>query len=392
MITRVQIKNFRNLADVDVHLGPLTVLVGRNGAGKSTFLDALRFVRDALKNGMDTAINQSGGIGAIRYKSPQVDPDDIEIALEMTLARGAEGKARYSFSIGTKQTEYRRVKSEALQFEMKPNAINELGFETKSGQWVNSPADAIVNQKPMFGIPIPPNILMLPALPMFFSVMDAVLRGLTETSCYSVFPNTLRIPQRQSSVSLLSEDGQNLATTLQSILRDGEFQQDLVSALARIVEGVQDIRVVELGGYLAVELKKTQGRYSLWFPLAQESDGTLRVLALLAALYQKAPHTLIAIEEPELSIHPGALAVLSEVIEEAATRSQVIITTQSPDLISRFSADQLRVVEMVDGNTHIGPIEEGQRKAINTQLFSAGDLLRIEGLHVSQGESAPVHA
>ena len=130
----------------------------------------------------------------------------------------------------------------------------------------------------------------------------------------------------------------------------------------------------------------------LWFPIDQESDGTLRVLALLAALYQKAPNHLIAIEEPELSIHPGALAVLSEVIEEAATRSQVIITTQSPDLISRFHADQLRVVEMVDGETHIGPIDEGQRESINKQLFSGGDLLRIEGLHVSQDESAAVHA
>ncbi len=389
MITRVQIKNFRNLADVDVHLGPLTVLVGRNGAGKSTFLDALRFVRDALKNGFDTTVSQSGGIEAVRRRSAQIDSDDIEMAFELSLA---EGEAMYSFSIGTKQTEYRRVKNEALQLKTKYAAINELRFETKAGEWISAPTDFLTIREQMWGMAVPPHILILPVLSMFFPVMDAVLRNLTEAGYYSVFPNTLRTPQRQSSVSMLSEDGQNLATTLQSIVRNGEFQQDLISALARVVEGVSDLRVVEVGGYLAVELRKTQGRHSLWFPLAQESDGTLRVLALLAALYQKAPHILIAIEEPELSIHPGALAVLSEVIEEAATRSQVIITTQSPDLISRFQADQLRIVEMVDGNTRIGPIDEGQREAINKQLFSAGDLLRIEGLHVSQDESAAVHA
>ena len=389
MITRVQIKNFRNLADVDVHLGPLTVLVGRNGAGKSTFLDALRFVRDALKNGPDAAISQRGGVESIWPRSLQNGFDDIEIALEVTLA---DSKFRYSFSIGTDQPEYRRVKYEALEVTIKPHVISEISFTAKNGEWLRTPSDFLINQDRMLGMAIPPDTLILPTLSKFFSVMDTVLRSLTETGYYSVFPNTLRIPQKQSGVSLLSEDGQNLATTLRSILRDGEFQPDLVSALAQIVGGVQDIRVVELGGYLFMELKKTQRQHTIWFPLAQESDGTLRVLALLAALYQKASHTLIAIEEPELSIHPGALAVLSEVIEEAATRSQVIITTQSPDLISRFGVDQLRVVEMVDGNTHIGPIDEGQREAINKQLFSGGDLLRIEGLHVAQDEGTAVHA
>ena len=172
------------------------------------------------------------------------------------------------------------------------------------------------------------------------------------------------------------------------------FYADLVAALGRVIAGVRGIRVQEVGGYLVTELEhEMQNGQTAWFPLAQESDGTLRVLGLLAALYQSTPHSLIAIEEPELSIHPGALAMLSEVIEEAATRSQVLITTQSPDLISRFSADQLRVVERVGTETKIGPIDKGQRETINKQLFSAGDLLRIEGLHVSpQEEPVPSYA
>ena len=390
MITRVQIKHFRNLADVDVHLGPLTVLVGRNGAGKSNFLDALRFVRDALTDGVNTAIYKRGGIEAIRHRSLQTPPDDIEIALEVTTP---DGKARYTFTVGTEQQEYRRVKAEALQYESKINAVSEIEFETKDGKWITYPTDAFVTQKRMSTLIIPPDTLMLPTLSNFFYLdLEPVLSSITATTCYRVFPNTLKLPQKQTSFSLLSEDGQNFATTLQSIISDEEFLPDLISALARITQGIQDINVMEWGGYLVVNLKKVQGLGSLSFPIDQESDGTLRVLALLVALYQKAPNHLIAVEEPELSIHPGALAVLSEVIEEAATRSQVIITTQSPDLISRFGVDQLRVVEMVDGNTHIGPIEEGQREAINEQLFSAGDLLRIEGLHVSRDESASVHA
>jgi predicted ATPase len=392
MITRVQIKNFRNLADVDVELGPLTVLVGRNGAGKSTFLDALRFVRDALRLGLDTAISQRGGISALRRWSPRGRTYDMEISLEL---QETDGWARYSFLLGTGQKETRRVKHEILQIMSKSHTANyTTQFETKSGKWMTPPSDFLINQDQTRAIPIAPDFLMLPSVSNFFSSIDVIRRNIIAASYYSVFPNTLRIPQKQTSETMLFEDGQNLATTLRNIKKHGEFYSDLVAALGRVVEDVYDLRVVEAGGYLVTELKhEAQNSHSPWFPLAQESDGTLRVLALLAALYQNSPHSLLAIEEPELSIHPGALAMLSDVIKEAATRSQIIITTQSPDLISRFSADQLRVVERVGGDTLIGPIDEGQRESINAQLFSAGDLLRIEGLHVeAQEETIASHA
>ncbi len=385
MITRVQVKNFRNLADIDVQLGPLTVLVGRNGTGKSTFLDVLRFVRDALQLGLDIATSQRNGIDTLRRGSPRGRTNDIEISLELI---EKDGSARYLFLLGTGREEKRRVKREVLEI-ISSSRDEVIGFETRGGKWIKPPSDYLITEERSSTIPIASDALMLPMLSSYFADLQAVRNNLTTTNFYSVFPNTLRPLQRQTSEPALSEDGQNLAAILRSIIKQRGFFADLVSALGRVVEGVHDIRVKEVGGYLVTELEhEAQNGHTSWFPLAQESDGTLRVLGLLAALYQGAPHSLIAIEEPELSIHPGALAMLSEVIEEAATRSQVIITTQSPDLISRFSADQLRVVERVGTETQIGPIDEGQREAINAQLFSAGDLLRIEGLHVSSQEEA----
>ncbi len=117
-----------------------------------------------------------------------------------------------------------------------------------------------------------------------------------------------------------------------------------------------------------------------WFDASQESDGTLRVLGLLAALYQDPPPTLLAIEEPELTIHPGALAVLADVMKEAGGRAQLLLTTHSPDLISRLPVESLRAVEKLDGVTLISDIDETQRMVVEQKLFSAGDLLRLEGL------------
>ena len=139
MITRVQIKNFRNLADVDVHLGPLTVLVGRNGAGKSTFLDALRFVRDALNDGLETAISENGGIESVRCRSSQTVPDEIEFALEFGTQTN-DNKAYYSFSIGTGQQEEQRIRHEALQIIDNSQNSKNFTFETKAGQWVTYPS------------------------------------------------------------------------------------------------------------------------------------------------------------------------------------------------------------------------------------------------------------
>ena len=92
---------------------------------------------------------------------------------------------------------------------------------------------------------------------------------------------------------------------------------------------------------------------------------------------------LLAIEEPELALYPDALGLISDILRESALRNQVLFTTQSPDLIARFGADELRVVENKNGATSIGPLAAHQRQVLEEEIFNAGDLLRIEGLHTA---------
>ena len=101
---------------------------------------------------------------------------------------------------------------------------------------------------------------------------------------------------------------------------------------------------------------------------------------LLTAFYQDGFASLIGFEEPELMVHPGALPVLAEVMVEASHRSQVVITTHSPDLIDRLPVESLRAVEMRDGCTEVGPVSKTQTDAVLNGLFSAGELHSMEGL------------
>ena len=393
MITRVQVKNFRSCADVDVNLGALTVLVGRNGAGKSSFLDVLRFVRDALRMGFEVAVDNRHGIVAVRRWAPR-KPYNVEVGLTVKTPRLW---GEYSFVISSGQQGAYRRSRETCRVGKEPNKVDDA-FEIKGSEWIVRPKGLLreLDDAPLrtdrLGKLTETDTLVLPNMALF-SPMFSRLRHELIGSFYSIFPNTLRLPQKPSNENQLSDHGENFASVLRRLEKNASRFSKLLRALGRVVDGVADLRVRSVGGYLVTELRHEDlnpaaEERSAWFELDQESDGTLRLLGMLVALYQNQPrNALLALEEPENALHPGALAVLSDVLYEASQRNQIIVTTQSPDLISRFKVDELLVAERVGGSTRIGPIEEMQREAIEEQLFTSGDLLRIEGL---RRESASV--
>jgi predicted ATPase len=93
------LRYFRSIAACDVQLGPITALVGPNGAGKSNFVDALRFVRDSLRHTLEFAMQDRGGIDAVRFKSSG-RPTHFGVRLDLALADGRSGW--YAFQIGAR--------------------------------------------------------------------------------------------------------------------------------------------------------------------------------------------------------------------------------------------------------------------------------------------------
>lgn len=123
-----------------------------------------------------------------------------------------------------------------------------------------------------------------------------------------------------------------------------------------------------------------------WRFLAQNmSDGTLRALGVLVALFQGnqdyAP-TLVGIEEPETALHPAASAALREALVRASSQTQIIVTSHSPDLLDdrSLSVDSFLAVVSEGGETRIAPLDQASRDIMRQQLFSAGELLRLNQL------------
>jgi predicted ATPase len=106
----------------------------------------------------------------------------------------------------------------------------------------------------------------------------------------------------------------------------------------------------------------------------------------MTALLQRPRPELIAIEEPELTVHPGAIRLLYDYIKEGSLRGQVVLTTHSPDLLSLLSTDEVRVVERSGDETRIGPLDDAQRDLVKQGLFTLGEVMRSEGLKPKQLE------
>jgi hypothetical protein len=120
------------------------------------------------------------------------------------------------------------------------------------------------------------------------------------------------------------------------------------------------------------------------FLAASMSDGTLRALGTLVAVFQAMAHarrrvSVVGIEEPEIALHPGAVQVLGSALVRASQDVQVLATTHSPELLEHkdLGPENLYAVSVDRGDTIIGPVSSTVRSVIRDRLYSVGDLLRM---------------
>jgi predicted ATPase len=362
----MRVSNFRSLAEnVRVDFGRFTALVGPNGSGKSSVVDALRFVADCMHMGLNGAITSRSGINGVRRWSGG-HPYNLGLQVQMQLD---SGPAAYEFELVGDSNEEYSLKSEAAVL------ANEQGgsvrFRIESGEWAVGPD----NLRP----PVNRQTLALP-LVGGDKRFEPLFQALQTISIYSIFPDVLRSPQKYSPVKPMDLHGSNWS----SILRDQPLQTwkpDLVAVLSKLTGDIEDIRIEPAAGLLVVQFRHRSPNKKLkWFDASQESDGTLRVAGIVTALLQVPAIPVLGVEEPELTVHPGAIPLLFDYLKEASRRSQMILTTHSPELLDRVDADDVRVVERIDGVTTVARMAVHQRDAVRTGLLSLGEVLRTEGL------------
>ncbi len=382
-LRRVALRYYRSIKACDVRLEGLTALVGQNGAGKSNFVDALRFVRDGLRYTLEHAVQDRGGIDAVRTRSGG-HPTHFGIDLSLDLGDGVD--AIYGFKIRAQANGGFAVQQENCRvrrfFESHAHFIVRDGHL----QDAHAKLESVVEPDRLF-------LTTVSARPEFRPLYD----GLSSMGFYNLNPVRIRDLQDPDPGLLLSGDGGNLASVLREMGRtDARAKQRVEDYLKEIVPGLESIDFKALGPKVTLEFRQDVGQSHPWyFPAHSMSDGTLRALAILVAAFQGRANgrgrvPLIAIEEPEVAIHPGAARVVAEALSKASNHVQILLTTHSPDLLEHesFGDDSLRAVQWNRGTTVIAKVDPGSREAIREGLFSAGELLRLRQLEPDPDELA----
>jgi predicted ATPase len=396
-LRRVQIRGYKSIAFCDVTLEPLTILVGRNASGKSNFLDALAFLRDAL-DGLDSALVEHGG-SSVFAVAPRTNRLTFEIEAEFP-SYEMDCRAVYRFVLTLNARKQLDVEQESLRltdmtrertcsFTASKGNVTWQGLEgfhrwrplgSPSALESDSPGE---REYPRRFRPFRPDRLLLGVLgdQPFIDLAE----GLRTVGVFNFQPEAIREPQLRVGSPALKRDGRNLARALEGLAElEPETVEQITTYLNAIVPEIEGFAVVPVADRETIQftLRANTAGTPLSMYASSMSDGTLRVLATLAAAFHNVlPHGypgLVAIEEPETALHPAALRALVDALDSATLRTQVLLTTHSAELmdIPTIRPENVRVVQMVEGQTVIGPVDEASIDILSRKLSTLGGLER----------------
>lgn len=372
-IREVHLRNYRSIEEAVVRLSDFTVLVGPNGAGKSTFVDALAFVQECLATSVEAALRQRGGV--LRNVRGIADAAEVRMGFRVVIELKGGSVADYAFEILASRNGTFTVAEERCVVSVGGRERNR--FDLRNGEFRKAPAG--------IRAVIEPDRLALYAassLDEFRPVYDF----LVGVRAYDIDPEKLRDLRDPSPGLILERDGGNAAAVLRELEETNpERFTRVLNLLSAVVPGITRAEGATVGGkqFLFFAEGGTGADTPLGLFPVNMSDGTLRMLGLLLSVYQPSTPTVLLIEEPEATIHPAAAEVVMSVLLDAAKRSQVIVTTHSPDVLDfkTLPETSIRVVTKGSRGTAVAPVSNSSRDAIRQRLYSAGELLRTDELN-----------
>ncbi|GAB2982837.1 AAA family ATPase [Streptomyces pseudoechinosporeus] len=376
-LLELHVENFRSLRDVTIPLGPLTVLVGPNGVGKSNVLKVFDFLAAIIRTDLQPALDEQGGFDEVAFWGGEKPPTSLKIHLKATWTTHASLKApdEYSLTIRrrsapSKRDSYTLSREESFQFKRTQGRGRRITISGGEARVVDDRAGR-ESDGGSFGIQrLSSGLSTLPRLGRSDGG-EEVTRVAERLSSFRVFDVNVaaaRQPTRARSTlaGRLEPHAENLAAFLVQLSANEELWSLLTEDARRLLPQLEAIEFEQVGGYadrLAVVLHERGLRRTT--PLADASYGTVRLLGLLAMLYDPHPPALTCVEEIDHGLHPQALELIVERLREASERTQLIVATHSPALVDRLEPREFLVCDRdEDGASIIPALSMDEVKAI----------------------------
>lgn len=385
ILNQIRVRNYRSLASVNVDLQPVNVFFGPNGAGKSSLLDAIWFLRGCAAQGVDaTAAERDHGIGLLWDGAPDGAAISISIA-----SQAADYELTFGFLSG---------RMDPLPGERLVSSSGVTWIERRSGSDRVTFHSTVMQGSASFTLREPERI----SLPRY---LDYDTRNPGAADLNNVLKFAHFYPSRSFKIFVLRKHGSesgyeswlsNLGDNLWSVLRNLQGRRAVDNRYDTILQymkksfpGFKDL-IVESTSPTVVYGSFVESGLGQPIRASGISDGHLQMLILLTALFSEGHNPrLLMFDEPELSLHPWALAVLAEAVEEATRnwQRQVLISTHSPVLLSQFDASRVLAVEPGAKGTTIRRLSEIEEVKDVLERYSPGSLFMSEMIG-AQGPTA----
>lgn len=347
----IKIKNFKSIRETnDILIKPLNILIGSNGVGKSNFIIFFKFLNRLYQKQLQLYISRNGRADDFLYFGRKFSD-----YLYGKIVFDDEWKNEYEFSMVSDQD-------------------NNLIFEFENSNYIR-PNSNYANKNP-----ISAGGNLESKIQDDSGSRNNYLRSQFEGFKLFHFHDTsfnskIKQPSNSLDYALLHEDGGNIAAFLYRLQHSNLQHFKVIENVIRSIAPFFD------KFYLQPDEINSQQIYLRWQEKGSEelfnahnfSDGTLRMICLTTLLMQpELPNTII-IDEPELGLHPSAIQKLAAMLKIASINSQIIVSTQSINLVDQFSANDIIVVER-ENNQSVFKRQNEESLSVWREEYSLGEL------------------
>jgi predicted ATPase len=376
MLNKLKVKHYKSLFDIEIDLEPLTVFIGPNGSGKSNICESLavfsEFLRKLYEEDLDKTDDSdfrdffSQALSSIAKGQQNIEPKFWHGNLNY-LCFGAS-------TLKTNESHYSKVVSVIMSF-VYPQPLTQQKVTVSIFKDIEDSPDKVYEA---YGLSDLKDFLYSSG-DYAHSSVDIALRKVCVYDFAPIF-----LSNEISTADTMEKTGQGIAYALADILFSNRKGFDELEERLRIlVPNIQKISL--LRGKNQTFLLQLVDKYSKnTIPASDISDGTLRILAFLTALYQEDTPSIICFEEIENGVHPWLLHKMMELLKLVSTEGitgkpvQVLITTHSPVLLNYVEPHQVRAVELDnEGKTQVHNLPTDSvrfQKALEAYDGSLGEL------------------
>lgn len=342
-IERIQITGLRRLLEVDLEVRPFMVLIGANGVGKTTFLDAFSLLSASASGHLNTTLSKWGGITSLLTRGKSAE---ASFAVDMTVP--GYDPLQYELHITSQGSGYsisKEVLSQngghAQPFKHIDSAYNDIRYFETDGErlvrpdWEHNPLETSLTQVPkMFRQP--EDLRRILATATRYHALDVGSRA------------PVKLPQQMKPAVLPGVDGEDLVPYLY-YLRESERNrfEAITDSLKAAFPDFEELNFPPVAaGVLAMTWKDK--KFSKPMYMNELSEGTLRYLWLVSLLQSPNLSTVTMIDEPEVSLHPELLSMLADLMREASQRTQLVVATHSDRFIRFLKPEEVVVMDIDD--------------------------------------------